>query len=172
MNVEKMGTDKWREDKVAFVSGHTGGPFWEVVLVFALVPALACLLAHLVRAAIVAARRGREQPLLLATFVEWACTFVPMLLSMTLCADALVPLTLALLAVDISLALIVSRLHVVCVSSFHNSEHPPFFHNSLTHWHANTTHSLLGKKTHTHTHTHTHTPKQNTLKTDILCAGD
>lgn len=116
MNAEQVGTDKWREDKVAFVSGLTGGPFWEVVLIFALVPALSCLLAHLVRAALVAARRGREQPFLLATLVEWACTFVPMLLSMTLCADALVPFTVALAAVDLSLVLLVSRLHVVCFS--------------------------------------------------------
>lgn len=126
MNAEQVGTDKWREDKVAFVSGLTGGPFWEIVVIFALVPALACLLAHLVRAALVAARRGREQPFLLATVVEWACTFVPMLLSMTLCADVLVPFTVAFAAIDLSLVLLVARLNVVCGLSFSF-----LFHNSL-----------------------------------------
>ena len=43
-------TDEWRTEKVAFVSGHHGGPLWEVVVMFAVVPVLGCLLARLSRA--------------------------------------------------------------------------------------------------------------------------
>ena len=113
--VEKTETEKWREEKVAFVSGLTGGPFWEVVVIFSIVPALSCMLAHLVRALIVAGRGGKEQSFFLATLVEWACTFIPMLLSMTLCADVLVEFSISLAVVVLTLVFVVNKKHrVVC----------------------------------------------------------
>ena len=110
--------DVWREEKVAFVTGHKGGPFWEIVLIFAVIPALGCLLAHLVRAAAVSLQRSTNRPpqsLFQQTLVEWVCAYGPLILSMTTCADNLVGLVVALVAINAVLFVIVFSSHkVVC----------------------------------------------------------